>query len=79
MDEQEVRTRIRTLIVVGVLPQDPYAILTRMEIIPHGIADAQCVVCQHAGPYVSFTFREGQTIHLHTTCDDLWRDERPAS
>jgi hypothetical protein len=36
-------------------------------------------VCRKAGPHVSYMFRDGNVIRLHAACDDLWREERPAS
>ncbi len=78
MDEQTIRTNIRTLMASGTLPADPYARLASGGIGP-GLADEQCAACQEAGPHVSYRFHDGKVLHLHAACDTLWREERPLS
>ena len=75
-DEQTIRMKIRALMASGSLPIDPYSRLASLEIGP-ALADEQCAACQETGPHVSYTFRDGKGLCLHTACDALWREERP--
>jgi len=76
MDEQALRTKIRELIASGALPTKPYASMTRMEAGHQALPDERCIVCQEAGPHVSFTYRDGKVVCLHAACDALWRERR---
>jgi len=79
MNEQALRTTIRGLMASGALPTDPYADMTRMEAGHQALPDEHCAVCEEAGPHVSYTYRDGKAVRLHTACDALWREERPES
>lgn len=79
MEEQTVRTRIRGLMASGALPANPYAGMAFMEAGHQALPDEQCAVCEEAGPHVSYTYRDGKAVRLHTACDALWREERPES
>ena len=79
MDEQARRTTIRALMASGALPTDPYASVASVEMRHRALPDERCIVCQEAGPHVSYTFREGNVVTLHAACDALWREERPSA
>ena len=77
MNESDTRTRIRALMAFGELPPHPYEDLTNMERGHRALLDEPCAICQENGPQVSYTYRDGKSVRLHTACDALWRDELP--
>jgi len=58
-------------------PIDPNARAMRIEVGHPALPDERCALCREAGPHVSYTFRDGKVVRLHSVCDALWRDERP--
>jgi hypothetical protein len=86
MEQVELRVRIRLLMASGELPRgSPLAEMTvpgqtiRVTRIVLGQSHpGPCLICGEADPTLAYTYSDQRAVHLHTTYDALWEQERAA-
>ena len=86
--ERMLQAKIRDLMVSGILPrvrpdgslvdESGRPVPGQRQIGP-GDLSASCIVCDDPGPQVSYLAPHGLVLHLHITCDTLWREEQRPS
>lgn len=83
--DRMLRAKIRDLLTSGILPQvqpDGSLVNEAGRSVPGqrhvGPPDlfAACIVCEDAGPQVSYRAPLGLVLHLHGKCDTLWQEEQ---
>ena len=88
LSERMLRAKIRDLMVSGILPriradgslvdESGRAVPSQRHVGPSDLS-ASCIVCDDPGPQVSYQAPLGLVLHLHVTCDTLWREEQRPS
>jgi hypothetical protein len=85
MNEAEVRTRIRELLKSGALPRtlppmtmlEPGRPAFGVERIQAGrVSGTTCTACEEPNPHITYRYPAGRVVHLHTTCNAMWDEER---
>lgn len=84
MNEQEIRERIRELMVSGALPpvlgdgarvnEDGRGVPAQAD--GRTVDVGSCAICGQPGPQISYYFPGDSIQHFHASCDLLWQEER---
>ena len=72
VDWQQLRSGIRDALHTGRLPLD----LAGRDKIVGAAASGPCDACGQPGAHVAYLQRGGHTVHFHSACEAVWREER---